>query len=225
MDRFDREIRSKINRDLEKEVHFSSAERIKIQRRIREHRNKKLSFNPIYWTVLVSAVGLMMVFGLIYMGDRSAAPTTNFPAIAADEEEKQPTSAMIPQKHESALPEEREWTKEDAANPKSGMYQMEVSEFANVAEYLTVMTEHWHHGDDSGDPEIDRKISIAFTTISYLNYYEKELQEFEATAIADELQRIALAISMHYSELTDEELRVAFHAFEEQLADLNDVIQ
>lgn len=224
MDKFDHEVRSKINRDLEKEVHFSSIERIKIQRRIREQKTKKVSFHPIYWTVLVSAVGLMMVFGLIYMGDRSPAPT-NPPAIAADEEEKPTTSATVPQKPESALPEEREWTKEDAANPKSDMYQMEVSEFASVAEYLTVLTEHWHHGDDSGDPEIDRKISIAFTTISYLNYYENELQEFEATAIADELQQIALDISMHYSELTDEELRVAFQEFEEQLADLNHVIQ
>ena len=224
MDKFDREIRSKINRDLEKEVHFSSAERIKIQRRIHEHRNKKVSFNPIYWTVLVSAVGLMMVFGLIYMGDRSAVPTDS-PAIAGEEETISTATTTAPQKPESVLPQEQEWTKEDAANPKSGMYQMEVSEFASVAEYLTVMTEHWHHGDDSGDPEIDRKISIAFTTISYLNYYENEFQEFEATAIADELQRIALDISMHYSELTDEELRVAFQEFEEQLADLNDVIQ
>ncbi|WP_033543208.1 hypothetical protein [Planococcus sp. CAU13] len=89
MDHFDREISAKLKGVANDNVRFTQEEKMAIRRKTSGSKTRASRFQPVYWTVLASAVTLFLFLGFIYANDTgllNAGPDTDYmmPANGAD---------------------------------------------------------------------------------------------------------------------------------------------
>lgn len=112
------------------------------------------------------------------------------------------------------------FTKEQMNNPKSEAYQLTITDYGTLEEFLTRILDQWHNGDESADLEIDRKISKAAIAVDHVNYYQAEIKELGLEKEFDELQLAAFDIIMNFRDVSEKELREKFQVFETKLVKL-----
>lgn len=115
------------------------------------------------------------------------------------------------------LKEEVVYTEEQMNNPKSEAYQQDITDFGTLEEFLTRILDQWHNGDESGDPEFDRKISKAAIIVDHVNYYQPEIQKLGLVKAFDELQLAAFDIIKNFRNVSDKELAEKFQVLETRL--------
>lgn len=69
MDRFDVELKKEVDQFLENNIHFTPEEENRMLEKVRQKRNRRLSFNPVYWTVVVAAASLFIFFSVYFVSD------------------------------------------------------------------------------------------------------------------------------------------------------------
>lgn len=69
MDRFDVELKKEVDQFLENNIHFTPEEENRIREKVRKKRKRRLSFNPVYWTVAVAAASLFIFFSVYFIGE------------------------------------------------------------------------------------------------------------------------------------------------------------
>lgn len=115
------------------------------------------------------------------------------------------------------LKEEVVYTEEQMKNPKSEAYQLTITDAGTLEEFLTRILDQWHNGDESGDPEFDRKISKAAIIVGHVNYYQPEIQKLGLEKVFDELQLAAFDIIKNFRDVSDKELAEKFQVLETKL--------
>lgn len=113
--------------------------------------------------------------------------------------------------------EEVVYTDEQMKNPKSEAYQLTITDAGTLEEFLTRILDQWHNGDESGDPEFDRKISKAAIIVDHVNYYQPEIQKLGFEKEFDELQLVAFDIIKNFRNVSDKELAEKFQVLETKL--------
>lgn len=223
MDKFEHEVRKEIKEVLQNKVELNDFDSQAVWNKLAHKEKKSPQFTPWYWTVLAAATSLFLFLGFLFMTDSNDSKQN---LATPDSEEQTPEETPVTPAEDELEPTEEptephQWTEEDAADPKSGMYQLEISEFTTVQDYIRYAKSEWTNSpraDGSDEMQQDIEISVTRSTILYINYFEDQIKALDMEEAFDELQELALSI--HIERLTEEEFKIQATKFEEKLFEI-----